>query len=194
MAPPTSSTSAARAVFEIKGRIDNGGSTTNIKSFQKTGTGTLVFSGNSGSSGGWSHSSGSGFQIQQGVLRFAALNAGGFSGNNHIVSNGASLELDGGFNQGMNNGTYTLNGTGIAGSGALRSISGNNAVVGSGTGGINLATNSSIGVDADNLTISQILKGSGTLTKVGSGTLTLSGANTYSGATTVSGGTLALGN
>ena len=182
------------AVFEIKGRIDNGGSTTNIKTFQKTGTGTLVFSGNSGSSGGWSHSLGSGFQIQQGVLRFAALNAGGFSGNNHIVSNGASLELDGGFNQGMNNGSYALNGTGIAGNGALRSISGNNAVVGTGTGGINLATNSSIGVDAGSLTISQVVKGSGTLTKVGSGTLTLSGANTYSGATTVSGGTLALGN
>ena len=179
------------AVFEIKGRIDN--NTTNTKTFQKTGTGTLVFSGNSGSTGTWNHSSGSGFQIQQGALRFAALNAGGFSGNNYIVSSGAALELDGGFNQGINNGTYTLNGTGIGGNGALRSLSGNNAIVGTGTGGINLATNSSIGVDAGNLTISQVIKGSGTLTKVGSGTLTLSGTNTYSGATTVSGGTLALG-
>ena len=179
------------AVFEIKGRIDN--STTNTKTFQKTGTGTLVFSGNNGSTGTWNHSSGSGFQIQQGALRFAALNAGGFSGNNYIVSSGATLELDGSFGQGINNGTYTLNGTGIGGNGALRSLGGTKSITGAGTGGINLATNSSIGVDAGSLTISQVVKGSGSLTKVGPGTLLLSGINTFGGATTVSGGTLALG-
>jgi autotransporter-associated beta strand protein len=181
----------ASAAFEIKGRIDNGGA--NTKSFQKTGTGTLVLSGNSGGTGAWIHSAGSGFQIQQGVLRFAALNAGGNSGNNYLVTIGAALELDGNFNQTINNGTYTLNGSGIGGTGALRNLSGTKSITGSGTGGINLATNATIGVDADNLTISQLVKGPGSLTKVGSGTLTLTGANTYSGATVVSGGTLALG-
>ena len=42
-------------------------------------------------------------------------------------------------------------------------------------------------------TITQGITGTGTLTKLGSGTLTLDGANTYSGGTTVSGGTLVVG-
>jgi autotransporter-associated beta strand protein len=41
-------------------------------------------------------------------------------------------------------------------------------------------------------TISSVLSGSGGLTKIGTGTLTLSGANQYSGPTTVSAGTLAV--
>jgi autotransporter-associated beta strand protein len=126
-------------------------------------------------------------------LRFAALNAGGNSGNNYLVSNGAALELDGNFNQTINNGTYTLNGNGIGGTGALRSLSGTKSITGSGTGGVNLASNASIGVDAGNLTIVPIIKGPGSLSKVGAGTLTLAGANTYSGATVVTGGTLAIG-
>jgi autotransporter-associated beta strand protein len=44
------------------------------------------------------------------------------------------------------------------------------------------------------LSIAPIIKGSGNLTKVGSGTLTLSGVNTYTGSTIISAGTLALGN
>lgn len=179
------------AAFEIKGRIDNGGA--NTKSFQKTGTGTLVLSANNGGTGGWQHSSGSGFQIQQGALRFAAVNAGGNSANNYLVSNGAALELEGDFNQTLNNGTHTLNGTGIAGTGALRSLGGTKAITGTGTGGIHLASHSTIGVDTGNLTISQVVKGPGSLTKVGAGTLTLTGSNTYSGGTHVAGGTLALG-
>ncbi len=43
-----------------------------------------------------------------------------------------------------------------------------------------------------NITIAQPLSGSGPLTKLGAGTLTLSGANTYTGNTTVSEGTLAI--
>ncbi len=42
-------------------------------------------------------------------------------------------------------------------------------------------------------TYAGVIGGTGGLTKIGSGTLTLSGANTYSGTTTVSAGTLALG-
>ncbi|MET0262149.1 MAG: autotransporter-associated beta strand repeat-containing protein [Rariglobus sp.] len=40
---------------------------------------------------------------------------------------------------------------------------------------------------------SKVISGTGTLTKLGAGTLTLSGANTYSGATIITGGTLKLG-
>jgi len=46
--------------------------------------------------------------------------------------------------------------------------------------------------NAQSITISQVLVGPGSLTKQGTGTLTLSGANTYGGNTTVSAGTLSL--
>lgn len=178
------------ASFEIQGRIGALGTGFGTRTYTKTGTGTLVFAGNSGGGSAWQHG---GFTIQQGVLRLTAFNAAGNSANNYIVSSGAALQLDGSFNQTINNGTYTLNGTGIGGTGGLRSLSGTKSITGTGTGGVNLATNAAIGVDADNLTINQVVKGPGTLIKTGAGTLTLTGANTYTGATIVSAGTLALG-
>jgi hypothetical protein len=66
---------AGSAVFDIKGRMINSGGTASNRTYQKTGTGTLIFSGDSGGSSSWQHNNGDGFQIQQGVLRFAAQNA-----------------------------------------------------------------------------------------------------------------------
>lgn len=63
---------------------------------------------------------------------------------------------------------------------------------------ISLGNASTSGIEITNatteFTVLQVLSGSGSLTKTGSGTLILSGANTYTGRTTVSAGTLTLGN
>ncbi len=63
-----------------------------------------------------------------------------------------------------------------------------------GTGNIGLGSVAlTVGNNNSNTTYSGVLSGTGSLTVIGTGVLTLSGANTYSGATTISGGTLRLG-
>ncbi len=66
------------------------------------------------------------------------------------------------------------------------------------TGGLdsrtNVINNATIAFNrSDDFTVSNIISGSGGLTKQGAGTLTLTGANTYTGATLIEGGTLKLG-
>jgi hypothetical protein len=192
---------ASEASFEIRGRLGNSGTSSTNRNFEKTGAGTLILAGNSGGSSAWQHNLGTGFKIQNGILRFANGNAGGNSANNYIVSSGAALELSGGFTQTVSNGTYTLNGTGIGATGALRSISGNNLItaVNTATGSIALNSASTIGVDAGTLTLKKVISGPGSLTKVGAGTLVMGNTysdnstpfiNTYTGATNVDEGTL----
>jgi autotransporter-associated beta strand protein len=182
------------ASFEIQGRMVNTGGSTSSRSFVKMGEGTLILSGDSGGGGSWNFSGGSGFKIQEGVLRLAVSGAGGNSGNSFIVSSGASLEVSGSSTHGAGAGIWTLNGTGVSSNGALRSISGTNTLTSSGVGTIALASASSIGVDSGSkLTISRVISGANSMTKVGAGTLILSTTNTYSGTTVVEAGTLGFG-
>ena len=44
------------------------------------------------------------------------------------------------------------------------------------------------------MTFGDVISGTGSLTQLGGGTLTLTGANTYTGGTTISAGTLQIGN
>jgi autotransporter-associated beta strand protein len=181
------------ASFEINGRV--GGGTINAK-YTKSGTGTLIFSGPNGGASAWQFNGANAmFNVNEGVVRFANGGAYGNSGNKYTVAGGAAIELTGGFNQTLNAGTLTLNGTGTGSDGALRSVSGNNAfTVSTGGGGVALASDTTIGVDADTFTLNPVLSGAGNLTKAGAGTLVLTGANTLSGSTTVSAGTLELRN
>ena len=67
-----------------------------------------------------------------------------------------------------------------------------NTITGSGT--VVLATNLSLGGGNTNFAFDGSFTGSGTLTKVGSGSMTLNGANTYSGNTVLNASQLILGN
>lgn len=71
-----------------------------------------------------------------------------------------------------------------------------NATLGALTGSRNLALGSgivSIGNNHSNTQYSGVLSGTGSLVKIGNGTLTLAGTNNYTGTTSVHAGTLALG-
>lgn len=58
----------------------------------------------------------------------------------------------------------------------------------------NIQNNSELAFDrSNNFTFSNLISGTGRLTKDGAGTMTLTGANTYTGGTAVAGGTLKLG-
>lgn len=88
---------------------------------------------------------------------------------------------------GAPSGGITLNGgtlqvTGTAFTSTNRAIN-----LGANGGGFDIADT------ANTFTIAQVLSGTGSLTKLGAGTLVLAGANSYSGGTTVSSGTLVLG-
>ncbi len=119
--------------------------------------------------------------VNSGALRVtnsSGMGAGGFNGvSNSFIANGAALEL-------ANNVTLTehfhFSGTGIGGTGGVRSVSGNNAL----STAVAIDSNSSIGVDADTLSVNAAIyhdSGAFGLTKVGNGTLVLGAENTFSG-------------
>lgn len=162
--------------------------------FIKTGAGTAVLAGSNSYDGVT--------DIVSGMLTAAnssALGAGGWNGATMTwIRNGATLALQGGVS--LDEHLHLL-GTGVGGQGALRSISGNNALTlpygGSGSGpGFCFDGDTTVGVDADVLTVTGFYQDTGSfgLTKVGNGTLHISGTNNYSGNTTVNAGTLRLGN
>ena len=85
--------------------------------------------------------------------------------------------------------TYTGTTTISAGTLSL----GNGGTTGSVAG--NIVDNGALVFNRSNaLTYAGLISGTGTVTKIGAGTLTLTGDNTYTGATTISAGTLSLGN
>ena len=181
--------------FTIASAIIGGGT------LNKTGAGKLVLSGANTYTGA--------MVIAGGIVDIQNALALGTSGGGTTVNSGAELDFETSVAVGAE--FVTLNGSGTAGSGALRNVSGNNSLSGS----ITLGSASMIGSDlgtlslsggisnggftltfegAGNTTESGSISGSGDLAKSGSGTLTLTGGNTYTGSTTVAGGTLVVAN
>jgi autotransporter-associated beta strand protein len=97
----------------------------------------------------------------------------------------------------VNSGTLVANNNSALGSGLLVLDGGNlsNSSSCAPGNGVKLNSNATVTVGAaQTLTLKGSIAGTGSLTKNGTGRLTLSGANTYTGATIVSAGTLAIGN
>lgn len=127
------------------------------------------------------------------VVRAEHNNAFGL-GNSAVILNGidgndfSAVELAN--NVTISNKTFDFRGKGRDAAGSLRSVSGNNTWEGNITTGT--FGDATVGVDADRLTLSGILSGTGAggLTKVGEGTLVLTNDNTYTNGTTVNAGTV----
>jgi autotransporter-associated beta strand protein len=185
--------------FEVAGRFSNinsgtSGSTTN-RLFTKTGGGTLILAGDNGGSGSWNFSGGR-FTVAQGAVRLKVASALGNSGDAYTVSPGGSLEFSfpGSASIGQTTGSHIVSGSGVAGGGALRTLSGTVTLTG-GAGSIALPAAAAFGVDAGKMTIGHVITGTGSLTKVGAGILQLnSGSNSYGGGTLVSDGLLIVSN
>ena len=165
----------AALVFNRSDALTYAGVISGSGTVTKQGAGSLTLSGNNTYSGATT--------INGGTLILGHASALGTTAGNTTVNSGYTLDLNG---QSSVAEPLVLNGTGVGSGGALINSSGTAA---SHTGTISLNSASSIG-GAGNATLSGVISGANTLTKVGAGTFTLSGNNTYSGTTTISAGAL----
>lgn len=170
--------------------------------FVKEGSGSLTLTGANTYSGVTN--------INAGTLVAANDTALGTSTYGNTVASGAALHLQG--NISLTEGQFSVTGSGAGGTGAVRSLSGNNTLnatldlAGNTTvaadAGSTLATTGAVGLSGNILTtagsgdinLSGAINGSGGVTKTGNGTLTLAGtgANSFAGALNVNDGTVVL--
>lgn len=168
----------------------------------KVGTGTLTLSGANNHSGATN--------VTAGVLKISHSTALGTTTTGTVVSSGAALEVEGDITVGSE--ALSIAGSGVAGGGALRNISGNNtyggtvtqtaaSTISSDAGTLTLTAPTAI-TGAQNLTFSgagavvvagAVSTGTGNLVRQGTGVTVLQGVSSYSGTTTVSGGVLQVG-
>jgi autotransporter-associated beta strand protein len=170
----------------INDKSSDGGGTATRGAISKAGQGTLLLLGTNTYTGRTS--------ILEGTVVAAnsrALGAGGvFVDTMTTVSAGATLALQG--NISMDEHMHIF-GSGVGGLGAIRNLSGSNALTATGYA---LRSDVALGADTGQLSISGAIGQEGGaygITKVGTGTLLLSGVNTYSGGTRVNAGSLVIG-
>lgn len=144
----------------------------------KANLGTLILNANNQYSGGTT--------VSGGILEVQHSSALGTAAV--TVQSGAALQLNATSGNLTIINALNLSGTGISNGGALINLLGANSLT---TGAITLSTSAQIEVTAGSLSSSNTIGGT-SLTKTGSGTLTLSGTNTYTGGSTLKGGKLAV--
>ncbi len=184
-------------VFSLSGVISETGGTRTLRITSNGGNQHIRLLGNNSYTGDtYIGSSGS-----VGVVIRAEHNNAFGQGDAAVILNGGTKasDLDAvelANNVTISNKTFDFRGKGRDAAGSLRSISGNNTWEG------NISTGSyvgevggidaTVGVDADQLTLSGVISGTsdGGLTKVGEGTLVLTNDNTYTNGTTVNAGTV----
>lgn len=174
-----------------------------INTFTKQGDGTFIINSDSTSNAGLLGT----ISVQGGTLRVGNNAALGSTDNGVTVASGANLELNA---VTIGNEPLSIAGSGTgSSSGALRSISGANSFGGnitlSAAAQIQAASGSTLALGgtisgahaldiggSGNITVNGMVS-TASLTKSGSGIVTLNNSNTYTGGTTVNAGTLKLG-
>ena len=174
---------------ELKNSNWNGNGST-PGGFVKAGAGTLALSGGNTYTGQTNINAGTLLATSN-----TALGTGGHNGDSMtFIQDGATLALQGGISLDEH---FHVYGSGVGGLDALRSLSGNNALTNSpgDAAGYAIRSNTTVGVDADTLSVAGFYEESGSfsLTKVGVGTLSLTAASTYTGVTNVNNGILQIG-
>lgn len=126
--------------------------------------------------------------VSAGYLLANNANSLGTTAGGTTVVSGATLYLSGSFTLAED---LNLAGTGMLGNGAIYSPSGSSTV----SGLVTLTGNTTLNHDGDLTFSGGIIDGAGSysLTKQGTGTLTLSGTASYNGTTTISSGGLSIG-
>ncbi len=164
-------TGASTVTFESAATF--AGSITNSGGFVKAGSSALTISGN--------NSFGGGLTLSAGTLNInsaSALGTGTFTISGGTINNSSGGAISNMANNAMAwNGDFTFTGT---------------SSLDLGTGSVALGSSRTVSISANNLSVGGIGGAAYSLTKTGSGTLTIVGASTYSGGTTITNGTLAL--
>jgi autotransporter-associated beta strand protein len=167
--------SANRTVTVSVGTLTVGGVVSGGYSLTKAGSGALTLSGANTFSGGLTLSAGT-LNINSTTALGAAASSFTLSGGSIDNTSGSALTLS-------NNNAQTWSADFV--------FKGTNDL-NLGTGAVTLSANRTVTVSAGTLTEGGVMSGSYSLTKAGSGAVTLSGANTFSGGLTLSAGTLNL--